>query len=509
MRVLVVTSSLAYDIAKEVVGRIKDHEVVVYRLDYPIASLMTTTYISKELSGKVDSSYDYILIPGLALGDASVIKNVVKCEVFKGPKYLGDLPEVIKLLESGVKLSTTKPADEVLKEYLSRNYESELRKLLNERNYVFHIKSLGVPLRPPPIVLAYEVMLRSVDDYRNTLSKIERACKLDIDLVIIGSPVIHEVPIKVFNDLISTVRDVLGKPVGVDLPVDTVGKLSAEFDLIMNVSGEGIKSLSSYSDKALVIVPNDASNANSCIASLISSIQLARSMSFSKLIIDPILRPPQLGLTKSLMSYYKLSRELEYPLMMGLSNVYELMDSDTHSVIALLTSIAMELGVSTLLVTEESAKSYNAVAEAVRAREMVYRAYLRKSPPIDVGIDLLVVKEKRRRGIKPLSNCVRSIYVGKDELPPRITDEYYFRIYVDHDNNYLVVDVINNRSGECVVRYLGIDALSICRKVLSDFGDLISRDHYMYLSYELCKAEIALKLRRSYVQDEPLFGLDF
>lgn len=509
MRILIVTSSLAYDIAKEVVGSIKDHEVFIYRLDYPIASLMTTTYIARELSGRVDSSYDYVLIPGLALGDASVIKDVVRCEVFKGPKYLGDLPEVIKLLEAGIKLSTTRPADEVLKEYLRRNYESELMRLLSERSYAFYLKSLGVPLRPPPMILAYEVMIRSRDEYHSVLGRIKRACKLGVDLVVIGSPVIHEVSMEAFNDLISTVRDVLDKPVGVDLPVDTVSKLNSEFDLIMNVSSEGIKSLSSYSDKALVIVPSNTLNIDSCRASLINSIQLALSMGFSKLIIDPVLRPPQLGLIESLISYYTISKELRYPLMMGLSNVYELMDSDTYSIIALLTSIAMELGVSTLLITEESIKSHNAVAEAIRAREMVYRAYLRKSPPIDVGIDLLVVKEKRRRGVKPLGTCVKSIYVSRDEVPPGITDEYYFRVYVDHDNNYLVVDVLSHRSKECVMRYLGIDALSICRKVLSDFGDLISRDHYMYLSYELCKAEMALKLRRSYVQDEPLFNLDF
>jgi dihydropteroate synthase len=103
--------------------------------------------------------------------------------------------------------------------------------------------------------------------------------------------------------------------------------------------------------------------------------------------------------------------------MMGLSNVYELIDADTHSVIALLTSIAMELGVSVLLVTEESRKSINAVYEVVKTRDMVYRAYIRKSHPIDTGIDLLVIKEKRYRGIKPPTTCLKE-YVVSDKVIP-------------------------------------------------------------------------------------------
>ncbi|MEM2376890.1 MAG: hypothetical protein QXZ10_04680, partial [Sulfolobales archaeon] len=204
------------------------------------------------------------------------------------------------------------------------------------------------------------------------------------------------------------------------------------------------------------------------------------------------------------VNYYIASKEFNYPLMMGFSNIYELIDADTHSTIALLTSIAMEIGVSMVLITEESRKSLNSLNEAVKAREMIYRAYIRKSPPIDVGIDLLIVKEKKSKSVKAPEINVETHVVPKESLS-RINDEVYFKIYVDELRKTIVVDVHTTRNGECVKRYIGNDAPSLWRIITKDYPTL-SKDHYSYLGYELCKAETALKLGRSYLQDYPLFS---
>ncbi len=503
MRILVVTSSSAYELAREVVKHIKDHEVVIYRLNYPIASLMTTSYIAEELSGKIKDRYDYVIIPGLTIGDASVLKDVVIAEVIKGPKYLGDLPDVIKFLELGVKFSTRLAADEVIKDYLTVKYGLNFRNFAGFR-YGFEIGGVKVPLRPPPMNIFYEVMVREDGDYLRVLERIKKALGLGVDAVIIGLPVDCRVSINTLMDLIQEIRSNLRKPVGIDVQTsDLIKYLRVDPDLVVNVSLDNINLLRDYKDKAIVLVPTTTAAPDTLSEVLKKSVEEVVKAGFSKIILDVVLRPLQLGFIESLVSYYFISKELNYPLMMGLSNVYELLDADTHSVIALLTSTAMELGVSVLLITEESRKSVNAVNEVVKAREMVYRAYARKSPPIDVGVDLLIVKEKRYRGVKVPETHVDT-YSVLQRVPPKIEDLFYFKIYVDEVRKNVVVDVYSTKAKVCVRRYVGSDPLSLCRAISEDFPTL-SKDHYSYLGYELCKAEMALRLGRSYLQDCTLF----
>jgi len=509
MKVLVITSASAYELAKEVVNSIVGHEVSVLRLGCPVASLMTTQYLAEELLKHVSDikgRYDYVIVPGLAIGDVAPLKEITNSEVIKGPRYLGDLPDVIKLLELGVKFSTKVPADDIVKEHLLSSYKLRLEEVFKHANYIFSIGNIRIPLRPPPQVVMYEVMIRHDDELEVIFKRVMRAIELGIDIVVLGLPLNHNVSTKVLKSLISRIKSELGRPVGIDVKsIDLINVLGDELDLIMNLDLNTLNQLGGlYKDKAVVLTPNDTSTPSSTIDSLIKTIKVFTDVGYSKIIVDPLLKPPQLGLSESLVNYYYVVKELNYPIMMGFSNVYELIDADTHSVIALLTSIAMELGVSVLLVTEESRKSINAVYEVVKARDMVYRAYIRKSPPVDTGIDLLVIKEKRYRGVKPPTTCLKE-HVVADKVIPNIVDEFYFKIYVDESSNEIVVDVHNINSNECIKRYVGKDPLSICRVVAKDFPT-ISNEHFSYLGYELCKAEIALKFRRSYIQDSPLFS---
>ncbi len=499
-----VTSSSAYDLAKEVASRIKDHEVTVCRLSYPVASLMTASDIAKELARMVEGRYDYVIVPGLTIGDVSMLKDVVNAEVIKGPKYLGDLPDVIKFIESGMRFSTKLPADDVIKNYLSAKYGSEFLNVV-EPKYVFEVVGVKIPLKPPPLVLFYEVMFREDSDCPAVLERVKRAFALGVDAVIVGLPIDHKVSKNALENLFRKIRSGFRKPVGIDTPThDLIEYLEVGPDIIMNVDAGNIASLSNRKDSAIVVIPSTTTSSKDVSDSIKESVDEAVRRGFSKIIVDALIKPPQLGLAESLVRYYHISKHLSYPLMMGLSNVYELMDADTHSVIALLTSIAVELGVSVLLITEESRKSLNSVNEAVKAREMVHRAYVRKSPPIDVGVDLLIVKEKRRKSVKPPEVGAETVPV-LHMYPPKVEDEFYFKIYVDEVSKNIVVDVHSIRNESCIKRYVGPHPLSLCRAISKDFPKL-SKDHYSYLGYELCKAEIALKLGRSYLQDDVLFS---
>ena len=89
------------------------------------------------------------------------------------------------------------------------------------------------------------------------------------------------------------------------------------------------------------------------------------------------------------------------PVFFGIGNVTELLDTDSTGVNALLAGIGMELGVSVLFTPEESGKTRGSVYELSVASKMMFLAENRGSVPKDLGINLVLFKEKRPvRGIK-------------------------------------------------------------------------------------------------------------
>jgi len=510
MKILIITSASAYSMAKEIVERISNHDFIVYRLKIPVASLATTSYIASEVSKDLTNTdirnVDLVIIPGLVIGDASVIKDVLGVRVIKGPRYLGDLPLVIKYIEKGFEFSTSVPADDIIKKYLDVEYGEKLTEILARGEYLFNINDVKIPLRPPPLLLAYEVLIKEGDTYEDVIKRVDRASKLGTDIVVVGLPIGSNIPIEFFEKVLNVVKHNTRLPVGIDIPsLSMVRDIDRDlFDIIMNVSPSNLEVLSSYTDKVVVLIPEDTPSINSIEASLRIGIENALKLGFKKIIVDALLRPPQLGLMDSLVAFYNISRKFNYPLLMGLSNVYELIDADSHSIIALLTSIAIELGASILLVTEESRKSKNALGEAIKSREMIYRAYIRKSPPINVGVDMLIIKDKESKSVKPPKTGISTTKVF-ERKPPTLKDLIYFKIYVDEDAKEIVVDVYDIKSNEQIKRYVGVDALALGRKIIEEFPE-VSAEHYLYLGYELSKAEIALNIGKSYTQDHPLFN---
>jgi len=110
--------------------------------------------------------------------------------------------------------------------------------------------------------------------------------------------------------------------------------------------------------------------------------------------------------------------------------------------------------------------------------------------PKDLGIDLLVLKEKRRRREPPLAY---EMIIPAKEMPNDI--EYdpkgNFRIGIEGDT---IVAVIQNRA----VR--GHRWQDVLHTILSQ-GDISLLDHAGYLGRELYKAELAIRYGRSFEQD--------
>jgi dihydropteroate synthase len=116
-----------------------------------------------------------------------------------------------------------------------------------------------------------------------------------------------------------------------------------------------------------------------------------------------------------------------------------------------------------------------------------------------------VLKEKRwledRYGREAEEGVEVIEAVGEDQLRP---DEMgWFRIQVDRERKQVVAAHFRDADRPDLT-VLGRDATEMYQTILRR-GLVGNLDHAAYLGKELAKAELALRLGRSYLQDEPLF----
>jgi dihydropteroate synthase-like protein len=212
---------------------------------------------------------------------------------------------------------------------------------------------------------------------------------------------------------------------------------------------------------------------------------------------------------ESFIAYKRfVSRNPDVPLFVGVSNVTELMDADSVGVNALLIRLSQEVDASILLATEKSDKAKGAVSEEVAAAKMMFLAKKRASVPKDLGIDLLILKDKRVHG-EPYNNKLEvgaKVVKAPEKLEPATLDSVgMFKIFIDRAEEVLVAIYYDSTQMDKPVNVVkGETADRIFGKIV-EMG-LVSRlDHAAYLGSELAKAEIALRTRKEYIQDKELF----
>jgi dihydropteroate synthase-like protein len=191
------------------------------------------------------------------------------------------------------------------------------------------------------------------------------------------------------------------------------------------------------------------------------------------------------GLVTSLKNF----KDAGYPLFFGAGNVTELLDADSIGVNALLAGMANEVGASIIFTSEHSDKTSGSIREMRRATEMMSLCADRPYPK-DLGIDLLVLKEKRKRREPPLD--YDTITPAK-KMPTEIRydPKGNFRIGIESDQ---IIAVIHGKAVQ------GRHWQDVLYTILSheDFSLL---EHAAYLGRELYKAELAIRYGRSFEQD--------
>jgi dihydropteroate synthase-like protein len=174
----------------------------------------------------------------------------------------------------------------------------------------------------------------------------------------------------------------------------------------------------------------------------------------------------------------------------------------------LLARLSSEVNASMLLATEESSKAQGTVWEEAVAAKMMFLAKKRDSVPKDLGIDLLVLKDKRKReeAYDEKLEADAQVTVADEKPEPATVDpQGVFRITVDRNAETIVALHFATPEAEkpsTIVK--GETAEAVYAKIV-EMGLVTRLDHAAYLGSELAKAEIALQTGKEYIQDRELF----
>jgi dihydropteroate synthase len=226
-----------------------------------------------------------------------------------------------------------------------------------------------------------------------------------------------------------------------------------------------------------ILIPRTPADENSLFEAVEAMQRRGRAF-----LADSILDPIPFGLTASIVRYHRLrARFPEVAIMMGVGNVTELTEADTSGINAVLFGICAELGVAAVLTTQVSAHARRAVREADWARRIMHAAQRHSSLPKGMSDALMTVHAKH-----PFPDTPEEI----ESTAAQVRDAN-FRVQVSPLGLH-----VYNRDG----LRLGQGAFELWPQLRLE-NDAA---HAFYMGVELAHAEIAWRLGKRYVQDQPL-----
>ncbi|ASJ04829.1 dihydropteroate synthase-like protein [Thermococcus barossii] len=501
-RILLVTGRLAEPLVRKY-GQGCD----VFVTPVSVAAFLTPEMIAGYLkkAGIKSEDYDLILIPGLVRGSAQLIENELGIPAFKGPRNAMDIPQTLKAVENGFKLSKEVPADKLFSFDALRRVE-DIRNKTRNRRYIekalkkpWNVLIGNLPVgRDFPARILGEVVDAPRLGVEGTIEKALHYLREGADIIDIGM-IAGETNLG-FIELIPEIREGL-KEKGFDVPVSFDSLNTAEIekalsyaDLFLSVDAGNLEEL--VTEKPVVLIPTNQrkgffpTKPAERVEFLEGLKERALDLGYKAVIPDLILEHvPHLARSVTAFQLYR-ERNPDDVLLAGVGNVVELYDADSVGMNALLAGIARELSINLLLTTETSAKAKGSVRELRRAIDMNLFEM-----PKDLGFDLLILKEKRSPewSFEPAEEIIEA-----RERPVEL-EPVYFRIWVENGRIW----VNAHRGTKAVLTVVGDEPNAIIDTILERFS--ISPRHAFYLGRELERAYTALRLRRSYVQEVELF----
>jgi dihydropteroate synthase-like protein len=518
LKVLLITGLLA-EKTVERYAKESNVEKRVLALKVPVAALLSPEQIAQALKKTDARNFDMILVPGLIRGDTAVITDSVGTPTFKGPRYAADLPTVLDAL-GRVKLSTVTPACDLLREELQQKALQELAAA--EKNKEVLLQNPGNMLIGDLAVgkdFPMRVLAEIVDAALMPNDEIQRVAghfvKMGADVIDVGMVAGESRPADA-KRAVEAVKSVVKVPVSIDTldPDEIREAVAAGADLILSADAGNLEQIAPFAaDVAAVVIPTNQregyfpAKAEDRIRFLEEIIAKAKRLGMKRLIADLILEPS--NVLESMVAFRDFAvRNPDVPLFVGVSNVTELFDADSVGVNALLARLSAEVNASMLLATEKSSKAKGTVREEAVASKMMFLAKRRGSVPKDLGIDLLVLKDKRKHeeaydeALEAEAQVTRA-----DEAPaPAVLDpQGVFRIMVDRNAETIVALHFATPEADKPSNIVkGETAETVYAKIV-ETGLVTRLDHAAYLGSELAKAEIALRTGKAYIQDRTLF----
>jgi dihydropteroate synthase-like protein len=489
MNILVATGHLALDTVKEAVGNAAD----ILLVDTEIAAFITPGKLLAAFREKyTPGSFDILFIPGLTAGDFTDVSLRIGCQVYLGPKHACDLNSVIRLVDT-VRFSDTVPACELIEGIRREEARKTLKELETLAEPALSLRGTKVGGNSVMKVMA-EIVDASSMSGPGLSGTINHFLAEGADIIDLGIALTART--EAVEKTVGAAREVTDGPLSIDTTVaeHILCGVDGGVDLVLSLNSSNIDSVgAAIAEKnvAAVVIPDPGKGYDS----LAENINQCRRIGIENIIADPVLDPAGHGIAGSICRYLRFSAEYpDIPLFFGAGNVTELFDADSTGINALLCGIAAEAGASILFTPEYSDKTQGSIRELHTAARMMLLAKHRRSSPKDLGLDLLRMKEKRKRRERELPGGAVSARAGPGwELDPLGA----FRIGIAHDRE---------GSGFIVAEH---EKLTIVGKTAAEVLDtilqnrLVSRlDHAGYLGRELEKAGIALKLNRSYEQDD-------
>jgi dihydropteroate synthase-like protein len=519
MKVLLVTGQLAAE-AVTTYAKQSHIETEVIALKPAVAAFLTSQLIIDGLKDKNLSSFNIILTPGLLRGDTTAITQAVGVSAFKGPRYAADIPVVLDII-CEVELSTSTPADELIQQKLAKRALAEIENVENQcetllqRSGNMLVGGVAVGKDFPLRVLAEIVDAAFMD--KETVQQTARHFALaGADFIDVGMVAGESQPEKAAQ-LIRWVREVTDLPISIDsLNAEEIkAAVEAGAQLVLSADAGNLQAIASYiKDVTVVVIPTNQSlgyipkSASERVLFLEQIIAKAKSLGVNNILADLILDPQEI--LNSFLAYKEFAqRNPAVPLFVGVSNVTELFDADSVGLNAVLVRLSAEIGGGILLATEKSPKAKGTVAEEVVAAKMMFLAKKRGSVPKDLGIALLILKDKRAHE-EPyngnLETTTKSVIIAPEKVEPATLDYLgTFRIFIDHPDRMIVaIHYSMSNPNEPLHIIKGKTAQAVFAKIL-EMGIVSKLDHSAYLGNELTKAEIALRTDKNYMQDTPLF----
>ena len=524
MNVLIITGNLAYPLIKDVLSDVGEN-VKIHIADPQVAAFLTPRQIINEVKNNFESEMDeidIILVPGLIKKSTDEIAKALEIPTFKGSTDGADLAMVINLLNS-IELSTSKPADKLIEEEKRKealkfieDFENnnELKeKLLKKPNNIL-VQNLAVGDDFPLRVLA-EIANAPFLPKEDLIKKCQFFVDSGADMIDIGMAAGEDYSDRI-PDLIETLRPIVGdRPLSIDTLNSKEIKVACEhgIDLVLSLDlgnySKVIDTLKEY-DVPAVLLPTNFSKGitpetpEDRVNLMEELIEKTDGLPYiADMILDPV---NSSSIVESIIACNDFHKLNPAPMFFGVGNVTELMDADSGGVNVLLAGIGMELGVSVLFTPEESGKTRGSVRELAIASKMMFLAKHRGSIPKDLGINLVEFKDKHKKLQEPIPNDDLEVIRAEDEIKFVRDPAGSFKITVDYgtnkDNCKIVVIHFKKNKPDLIIE--GRTAKELYSKIIEK--DLVTRlEHAAYLGVELEKAEIAMNLRKDYIQDFELF----